>query len=119
MDREGLLHRTAIPCGDDGNRNRSVRHRGRRDSTGRAATAIVTYPISGLEDAMADDKTKRGGADRSKVAAGETYELSAFAAKHGLSLDDARTLIKQVGNDRATLDKAAAAFKKANRRYTM
>ena len=34
---------------------------------------------------MADDKTKRGEPDRSKVAAEETYELGAFASKQGLS----------------------------------
>ena len=83
------------------------------------ATVVLARTRCGLEGAMADDKTKRGEPDRSKVAADETYELGAFAAKHGLSLADARALIKKAGNNRAVLDKEAAAFKKANKRYTM
>jgi hypothetical protein len=65
---------------------------------------------------MADDKSKRGQPDRSRVAAGETYELSDFATKHGLSKDQARELIKNVGNQRGALDKAAEAFKRAHKR---
>ena len=61
---------------------------------------------------MADDKSKRGAADRSKVAAGEGYEVSYFARKHGISRDDAQKLIKDVGNDRAKLNAAAEKLKK-------
>lgn len=57
---------------------------------------------------MADDKTKTGGADRDRVAGGETYEIDYFAKKHGISRDQAQQLIDQHGNDRATLDAAAA-----------
>ena len=66
---------------------------------------------------MPDDKSKRGRPDRSKVAAGESYEVASFASKHGLSMDDARGLIKKTGNNREALDRAAEAFKKASRRY--
>jgi hypothetical protein len=69
------------------------------------------------ESAMPDDKTKRGEPDRSKVAAGETYEVATFAARHGLSMADARDLIKRHGNQRAVLDVEAKAFKKTSRRY--
>ena len=61
---------------------------------------------------MADDKSKRGAADRSKVAAGEGYEVSYFARKHGISRDDAQKLITDVGNDRAKLNAAAEKLKK-------
>jgi hypothetical protein len=68
---------------------------------------------------MPDDKPKRGAPDHSN-AAGETYEIAAFAAKHGLSLPDAGALIRKAGtNDRAILDKEAAVFKKVSKRYTM
>ncbi|HEV2674806.1 MAG TPA: DUF3606 domain-containing protein [Aliidongia sp.] len=56
---------------------------------------------------MTDDKTKTGAADRRQVAGGETYEVDDFAHKHGLTRAAARALIKQHGNDRATLDRAA------------
>ncbi|RYD21656.1 MAG: DUF3606 domain-containing protein, partial [Spirochaetia bacterium] len=56
---------------------------------------------------MADDKSKRGAADRSKVAGGEGYEVSYFAKRHGISKDDAQKLIVNVGNDRTKLNAAA------------
>lgn len=62
---------------------------------------------------MADDKTKRGGNDRSRVAGGEGYEVHYFARKHGLSKDQAESLIKKVGNDREKLNAAAEKLKKA------
>ncbi len=39
---------------------------------------------------MADDKRKRDGRDRAKVAADQQYELAYFAQKHGLTADEAR-----------------------------
>ncbi len=60
---------------------------------------------------MADDKTKRGGADRGRVAAGEGYEVGYFAKKHGISRDQAQDLIKRVGNDRDKLNAAAQKLK--------
>ena len=60
---------------------------------------------------MADNKKARGKADRSKVAAGEGYEVAYFARKHGISSDQARKLIARVGNDRDKLNKAAAKLK--------
>jgi hypothetical protein len=47
------------------------------------------------------------------VAAGEGYEVRYFARKHGISQDQARALIKKVGNDRAKLNEAAQALKSA------
>ena len=61
---------------------------------------------------MADDKTKRGAADRRKVSKSEPYELKYFAKKHGISEDQVKALIDKHGNDRATLDKAASKLKK-------
>jgi hypothetical protein len=61
---------------------------------------------------MADDPTKRGAADRSRVAGGEEYEVDYFARKHGLTKDQAHDLIKKHGNDRATLDAEAEKLKK-------
>lgn len=60
---------------------------------------------------MADDRSNRGGRDRSRVAAGQGYELGYFARKHGISRDDARKLIDRVGNDRTKLNAAAEKLK--------
>jgi hypothetical protein len=60
---------------------------------------------------MADNKSKRGGADRRQVAAGEGYEVNYFARKHGITKQQAEDLIKRVGNDREKLNAAAAKLK--------
>lgn len=60
---------------------------------------------------MADSKTDRGGRDRSRVAAGQGYELGYFARKHKISREDARKLIERVGNDREKLNAAAEKLK--------
>ena len=60
---------------------------------------------------MADDKNNTGGGDRARVAGGEGYEVAYFADKHGITIEEARALIEQHGNDRATLDAAAAKLK--------
>ena len=62
---------------------------------------------------MADDKTKRGGSDRRRVAAGEGNEVGYFARKHGISRGEAEKLIKRVGNDREKLNAAASKLKMA------
>jgi len=60
---------------------------------------------------MADDKSKRGGADRSRVSASEGYEVSYFAKKHGISTEDAKRIIKAHGPDRDACDRAANRMK--------
>lgn len=61
---------------------------------------------------MADNKTKRGKADRKKVSKSEGYELAYFARKHGITRDQAIKLIDRIGNDREKLNKAAEKLKK-------
>jgi hypothetical protein len=60
---------------------------------------------------MADDKAQRGKQDRSRVSGSEGYEVRYFAAKHGISTEQAGELIRQHGNDREKLDAAAKRFK--------
>lgn len=62
---------------------------------------------------MADNKSNRGGRDRQRVAAGQGYEVSYFARKHGISTAQARELIAEVGNDRTKLNAAAEKLAKA------
>jgi hypothetical protein len=68
---------------------------------------------------MADDKTKTGGGDRKRVAEDQGYEVSYFARKHGLSTEEARKIIRRVGNDReklnAEIEKMAADTRKGGR----
>ncbi len=60
---------------------------------------------------MSDDKNDRGEPDRSRVSGSEPYEVKYFADKHGISVAEAEKLIKDHGNDRATLDAAAARLR--------
>ncbi len=60
---------------------------------------------------MADNKNKRGPADRRKVAGNEGYEVNYFANKHDISREQARNLIKKIGNNRDKLNKAAEKLK--------
>ncbi len=61
---------------------------------------------------MADDKTKRGKSDRSKIAAGEKYEV-AYAAKKAKTTPAAvKAAIKKVGNARPAVEKALAKKKR-------
>lgn len=50
-------------------------------------------------------------ADRRTVSAGDPSEVKYFANKHGLTSDQVLELIKQFGNDRATLEQQVATIK--------
>jgi hypothetical protein len=71
---------------------------------------FIAYPRRWI---MADNKTKRGGSDRKRVAGGEGYEVSYFARKHKISAEQARTLIARIGNDREKLNAAASKLQNA------
>ena len=57
---------------------------------------------------MTDSKRKRGASDRRKVANSEPYEVDYFARKHDISHEQARELIRRIGNDREKLNAAAS-----------
>lgn len=52
---------------------------------------------------MPDDKSKVDDRDRSRVAAGEDYEVQYLAEQTGLTTEQARALIRRYGNDREKL----------------
>jgi hypothetical protein len=56
---------------------------------------------------MADNKSKRGRSDRSRVSASEPYEMKYMARKLGTTSDAVRGLIKSVGDNRAKITEAA------------
>ncbi len=60
---------------------------------------------------MADNKLDRGTRDRDRVSGSDDYEVDYFARKHGLTAEQARQLIREFGNDRATLDREAERLK--------
>jgi hypothetical protein len=60
---------------------------------------------------MSDEKPKRGARDRDRVAGEQAYEVEYFARKHGISIEQARQLINEHGNNRAMLDATAKIMK--------
>ena len=50
-------------------------------------------------------------ASTGRTYAGQGYEVTRFARKHGITRQQARDLIKQIGNDRDKLNEAAAKLK--------
>ena len=52
---------------------------------------------------MTDDKSKQDNRDRSKVAGAEDYEVQYLAETAGITAEQARTLVRRYGNDRAKL----------------
>jgi hypothetical protein len=56
---------------------------------------------------MDDDKSKTDNRDRGKIAGGEDYEVQYLAETMDISVNQARELIRQHGNDRATLEREA------------
>ena len=60
---------------------------------------------------MADDKSKRDFRDRDRVSADEDYEIRYFAKEAGITPEQVRDLIRQHGNQRATLLEKAKALR--------
>ena len=61
---------------------------------------------------MSDGTSITDGRDSSRVSAREDYEVRVFAQEAGLSLDQARDLVEEFGNDREMLLKRAANIQK-------
>jgi hypothetical protein len=61
---------------------------------------------------MADNKAKRGGADRRRISTGEAYEVTYFQRKHGLDREAALRIIKDAKGDRDKANAAASGAKK-------
>ena len=55
-----------------------------------------------------DSERKHKASDRRKVANSEPYDVEYFARKHNISREQARNLIRQIGNDRDKLNAAAS-----------
>jgi hypothetical protein len=53
---------------------------------------------------MTDDPTKKDNRDRNRISADEEYEVRYFAEEHGITVEQARELIRMHGNDREVLE---------------
>lgn len=60
---------------------------------------------------MATNPSQGSGSSASRTYAGQGYDVTYFARKHGLSRQQARELIRKVGHDRDKLNEAAAKLK--------
>jgi hypothetical protein len=60
---------------------------------------------------MADDRTKTDNRDRSHMARGEDHEVAHFAEEAGITLIQARVLIKRHGTDRKVLHEIAESIR--------
>ena len=47
---------------------------------------------------MADDKTKSGGQDRTRINTSEDYEVGDWSKKFGVTADELKAAVKAVGN---------------------
>ena len=52
---------------------------------------------------MADNKQKRGKADRARVSGSQPFEVYYVAAKFGVTADTVRKVVKKVGNMRVKI----------------
>ncbi len=53
---------------------------------------------------MADDKTFRGGQDRSRIAMGEDYEVDYWTKKFGISREKLQAAVNAVGNSASAVE---------------
>ena len=53
---------------------------------------------------MADDKTKRGEPDRSRISLTEDYEVRYWTKKFGVSAERLKQAVKAVGNSPANVE---------------
>jgi hypothetical protein len=60
---------------------------------------------------MADDKSKADNRDRSRIVAGQDFEVEYFAERYGISTEQARELITKHGNNREKLEREVARLK--------
>ena len=49
------------------------------------------------ENTITDDRSNRGARDRSRINVNEDYELKYWADKWGMSVDELRSVVDQVG----------------------
>jgi hypothetical protein len=61
---------------------------------------------------MPDNKSKRGGPDRRRVAKGQAYEVNYFARKHGITAAQSRDIFGRSGGSREKANRLAEQKKR-------
>ncbi len=61
-------------------------------------------------------KYVRPSPDRTRLIPGRGYVVSYFVKKHGITKEEARQLLREIGNDRAKLNAAAVKLKEEKTR---
>jgi hypothetical protein len=61
---------------------------------------------------MASNPSRGGETTAGRSYAGQGYDVTYFARKHGLTRQQARDLIRKLGHDRDRLNQAAAELKR-------
>ena len=54
---------------------------------------------------MADDKSKRGGQDRTRIDVNEDYELRDWSKKFGVTKEELKAAVKSVGDKASAVEK--------------
>ena len=60
---------------------------------------------------MSDDKAKTGGQERKLISLTEDYEVRDWAEKFGVTADELKAAVKEVGNDAAAVEAHLAGRK--------
>jgi hypothetical protein len=68
------------------------------------STSRFTVRLLLKETAMSDDKTKSGGQDRTRISLSEDYEVRDWSEKFGVTPDELKAAVKEVGNDAAAVE---------------
>jgi hypothetical protein len=58
---------------------------------------------------MADDKSKRGPQDRSRINTAEDYEVRYWSEKFGVSAEELKAAVKKVGDSAAAVERELKA----------
>ena len=61
---------------------------------------------------MTDKQLSHTSPNTGRTYPGQGYEVTRFARKHGITRQQARELIRKIGNDRTKLNEAAANLKR-------
>jgi hypothetical protein len=76
---------------------------------GTARESIAFVWSTAVEEFMANDRSKRGPQDRSRISLSEDYEVCYWSEKFGVSKERLAEAVKKVGNSAAAVEKKLKA----------
>jgi hypothetical protein len=72
-------------------------------------TAFPLVLLLSQETAMADDPSKRGPQDRSRISTSEDHEVRYWSRKFGVSPEQLKAAVRKVGNSAKAVEKELKA----------